>query len=858
MDRYMTINPEVDHEFYSLVDGGSEIASHTEGCSCAECMTLGGDKQPGDVVVAADDVIPGDTSTTATISPGAFLSVSIDTAGDHDWVRINLVAGQTYTFSTILAGTLGDSILTLRDATGAQISTNDDAASGILYSELTFTATSTGSYYLDVSGYDVETGTTFLTVTAPVADAVAASAATGSSLTLGTAVNGSFEANGDHDWYAVTLTAGTTYVFSTSATGGAGDPDTTLMLRNASGTLLAYNDDYSGTYSRVLFTPTTTGTYYLDLGAWGNAETGAYRVLADIAPPLTVYTNDQIAFQLTNTYWGGTSRRWNVGPGGTITFNVQALTAEGQTLAREALNLWSDSTGIIFSEVTTGGQMTFDDNQDGAFASSTRAGGFITAASINVSTAWLSTYGTTLRGYAFQTYIHEIGHALGLGHGGPYNGSATYPNDASYLNDAWATTIMSYFDQTENTYFGNQGFTRQFAVSPMLADLVAVNGLYGTATTTRTGNTTYGFNNSSGREIYTGVVGQTAMSYTVVDHGGTDTLDYSGYTQSQRIDLNAEAFSNVGGRVGNVSIARGTVIENAIGGSGIDIMIGNAVANQLDGGAGVNTLSGNGGNDRLLVNAAGNGTNIDGGADADTLVVSGAVTIGTVTAMEAIEFVSGASLTLTGSQFANGFAANTVMTGTGSLLVNMTAGIALLATPMNIAATVAMTIIGTIGVDVIKVALTAAVTVNGGDEVDQIRGSNVADTINGQNGADKIMGLAGADILSGGAGADQFRYLFSDDSGPGLGADRILDFTNGEDKLDFRILDADPVAPGRQALTFIGNAGFAVNGTAQVRYAVSGADTLVQIDLDGNGAADMEIVLVGHGGQPLTGTEFLL
>lgn len=53
--------------------------------------------------------------------------------------------------------------------------------------------------------------------------------------------------------------------------------------------------------------------------------------------------------------------------------------------------------------------------------------------------------------------------------------------------------------------------------------------------------------------------------------------------------------------------------------------------------------------------------------------------------------------------------------------------------------------------------------------------------------------------------------------------DRILDFTNGENKLDFRGLDADPVLAGRQALSFIGTSAFGANGTAQLRYADSGA-----------------------------------
>ena len=231
-------------------------------------------------------------------------------------------------------------------------------------------------------------------------------------------------------------------------------------------------------------------------------------------------------------------------------------------------------TGITFNEVTTGGQIVYDDNQTGAFASASYSGGITTSANVNVSTQWLTNYGTGLNTYSFQTYIHETGHALGLGHAGNYNGSASYASDSLYLNDAWATTVMSYFSQTDNTYFQAQGFTQEFVVTPMVADGVAVANLYGTNTLTRTGNTTYGFNSTAGNAVYDATLNPT-VSYTIYDNGGTDTLDYSGFSQNQVINLNAETFSNIGSRVGNVSIARGAVIENAIGGSGADTIIGN-------------------------------------------------------------------------------------------------------------------------------------------------------------------------------------------------------------------------------------------------------------------------------------------
>lgn len=50
---------------------------------------------------------------------------------------------------------------------------------------------------------------------------------------------------------------------------------------------------------------------------------------------------------------------------------------------------------------------------------------------------------------------------------------------------------------------------------------------------------------------------------------------------------------------GNVSIAQGVTVENAIGGSGNDLLIGNDANNVLKGGAGNDILYGGGGADTL-------------------------------------------------------------------------------------------------------------------------------------------------------------------------------------------------------------------------------------------------------------------
>ena len=109
-----------------------------------------------------------------------------------------------------------------------------------------------------------------------------------------------------------------------------------------------------------------------------------------------------------------------------------------------------------------------------------------------------------------------------------------------------------------------------------------------------------------------------APALTIYDSGGNDTLDCSGYSAAQTIDLHPGSFSSVGGLVNNIGIALNTVIEKAIGGSGNDTLIANDPGCTLTGGGGNDTLIGGSGNDRLI-----GGIGVDtltGGGGADTFV----------------------------------------------------------------------------------------------------------------------------------------------------------------------------------------------------------------------------------------------
>ena len=73
-------------------------------------------------------------------------------------------------------------------------------------------------------------------------------------------------------------------------------------------------------------------------------------------------------------------------------------------------------------------------------------------------------------------------------------------------------------------------------------------------------------------------------------------------------------------------------------------------------------------------------------------------------------------------------------------------------------------------------------TLLGGSGNDYLSGFNGNDSLNGQAGNDTIAGGEGLDILWGGAGQDVFTYFSLADSSLSS-ADRIRDFTQGEDKI---------------------------------------------------------------------------
>ena len=328
------------------------------------------------------------------------------------------------------------------------------------------------------------------------------------------------------------------------------------------------------------------------------------------------------------------------------------------------------------------------------------------------------------------------------------------------------------------------------------------------------GDDTFTFNFGDGADTVDGGAGNDTLN--ILGTAGNNTLDVifdgtaitqfegGAVTSVEAVNASLQGGTDTlsyAGTTANVSVnlAAGSAsgfasiagIENVTGGSGNDTLTGGNGVNVLNGAAGSDILDGGAGND-TLIGGTGNDTYFANQGDTIIEAANGAGGVDSVfTASNAFTLAANVeNLTFTGAgNFSgNGNGLANVLTGSG-------------------------------GNDVL----------NGNGGNDTLVGNGGIDSLNGGAGNDTLNGGAGNDVMNGGSGNDTFVFA------PGFGSDVIGGFdanpAGGQDQLDLSALGIT-----------------AANFADSVVITDLGANTLVEIDVDGLGTVTGSILLQGVNG----------
>ncbi|WP_417718864.1 pre-peptidase C-terminal domain-containing protein [Salipiger sp.] len=683
------------------------------------------------------------------------------------------------------------------------------------------------------------------------------------SINVGDSFTGELNPVADDDWIALTLAAGEMVQINMngSSVGGGTISDPYLRLYDSSGTLLAQNDDSNGTLnSQINFTATTAGTYYISAREFGDNNTGTY----------TITTSDGSYDPLDSIDWGSaladTSVSYYFAPNG---FTADGITSEGFNAYQMgqfalALDVFASYTGLTFTEVFSSASADFIFILDTNEMPSNLYGYFNPPGETNEGVGAFngnnigSAPGGDLErgGFGFMVLIHELGHGFGLAHPHDTGGTSTVmpgvTSSASlgpHLLNQGVFTTMSYSagfvsgpvgTARSGTLFGSQG-------GPMALDLAILQDRYGFNPTQNAGNTIFNLPTTNGTGTFWEAISDVSGIDTIVNPGAANsTIDLRSATLQG--DFNGGGFiSAVDGIQGGFTIVNTTVIENAIGGSGNDIIIGNDVGNGLTGGSGDDTLDGGAGNDLLngdtgrdsLTGGSGNDT-VNGGGGHDT--ISGGPGADTLRGNDGDDDISGGTfgdLIYGGNQhdtIRGEDGPDTIIGGSGNdSLIGGGHTDSILGGDGN------DTIIGNLGND----------TLEGGTGTDSITGGDGRDLISGNTGNDTLIGNKADDTIDGGGGSDSILGGDDNDSLIGQSGVDTIRGGNGNDYIEGN--DFGDLLEGNGGLDTImgGTGGDTIDGggDADLIYGEDGDDIIIGAEgndtLYGNNGND---TLIGQQG----------
>ncbi|WP_434709550.1 serine 3-dehydrogenase [Pseudomonas sp. R1-1] len=433
---------------------------------------------------------------------------------------------------------------------------------------------------------------------------------------------------------------------------------------------------------------------------------------------------------------------------------LYALTSGQQSAVTSALGAWSAVANLTFT-LTSDNINNVGDLRFGAYRlmdDQTAAWAYFPGNSPVAGDVWIGPQTndpTPGKGsYDYLTFVHEIGHALGLKH--PFDVSPTNKTLLDPSMDDVHFTVMSY----NNNY-------SYLPTTPMVLDIVVIQTLYGANMLWQTGDNVYKWDANQ------------SVFETIWDAGGNDTIDGSNQLAAVSINLNEGTFSQIGKAFVDLNtqtatnlglaIAIGAKIENALGSAFSDTLTGNALDNSLNGLAGADTMIGGDGNDTYYVDNIGDmvvETN-NAATQYDRVFTSIDYTLGAN--VENVILTGTADLNATGNELNN-----RVLGNIGNNLLNGMAGADTMIGGAgndtyivdNAADTV--TELANEGHDLVRTSVSYTLSANVEDGLLTgsadltLNGNQLDNLLTGNEGSNTLNGLAGVDTMIGGDGNDTY------------------------------------------------------------------------------------------------------
>ena len=675
---------------------------------------------------------------------------------------------------------------------------------------------------------------------------------------------GNIERGGDHDWFKIQLTAGT-YQFDLkgedSNSGTLSDPY--LNLRDSSGQIIRSDDDGAGhgSYdSRIVFTTTSGGTFYLDALNHSNVGIGTYTVsLAKLNVPLppraepdsiTVVEDSIVSVE------GNVGKNDTGGAASIVSVNDVAVAINGSTLIEGRY-------GNLYIEID--GDYRYEINNHNSSVNFLNEGEYLTDEfSYSVSNVAGSSYSTltiNISGYTDD--------------GLPVGGTIGTPG-----NDLMFSNVDS------NPFDGGLGIdtvSYERSAASVIASILLPSNNVGEAK----GDTYLSIENLFGSNFADTLIGDTFNNVLngrlgadmLIGGKGDDTYivdNVSDYIVEDAAEGNDTILSSISYQLAarqEIETLRaantiGTTKLNFIGNEFANALIGNAGANTLNGGAGADRLTGGTGDDSFIVDNTGDLVFEASGGGVDRVFASTSYTLQIGQEIEGLQLLASTgrtNLNLTGNEISQSLVGNN-----GDNVINGGIG------------RDAMTgrggddtfIIDNIGDRVREAAGGGSDTVLGstsyalaaGQEIEALQllsstgtarlnlsGNEFGQKLVGNNGANVLDGRGGNDLLIGRGGADSFAFSTALGS---TNVDRISDFA-AEDMMRLSKSIFSALAPGQLAEGAFKNisTGIADSGD-RILYKQATGELFYDADGSGNGASVKFAVLDNKAA--LTAADFLV